>query len=198
MCLCVGVWEWQRARAITVTLMDCISVCMTGQLSHNGHRITGNITVLEADLGRESCEKLFSGVLKHSCTVVLLDWVLSWVTLTCLAECYIWEIPFKSMFWVLVNTFIEQQKLCRFLLPCICNNSLLIYNNKQGRVKSERQCMKSYLTGSEGDPIVVLHAFFLLPVVQPLPADADCYRSKIVIYPEIILMLWSWSKKDQN
>lgn len=56
----------------------------------------------------------------------------------------------------------------------------------------------SYLTGSEGDSIVVLHSIFILPIVQPLPADTDCHRSQIVIHPEIVLMLWRSSKKDQN
>lgn len=47
-----------------------------------------------------------------------------------------------------------------------------------------------YLAGSEGDPIVVLHSLFLLPVIQSLPADADCHWAQIVINPKIVLMLW--------
>lgn len=48
-CICVRAWVCERARAITLTLIDCISVCMTGQLSHNWHRIAGHIRVLGAD-----------------------------------------------------------------------------------------------------------------------------------------------------
>lgn len=47
-----------------------------------------------------------------------------------------------------------------------------------------------YLTGSEGDPVVELHAVLLLAVIQPLPADADGHGSQIVVNPEIVLMLW--------
>lgn len=55
----------------------------------------------------------------------------------------------------------------------------------------------SYLTGSEGDPVVVLHSFFLLPFIQLLPADADCHRSQMVIYPKIVLMLWKQRQKKK-
>lgn len=55
----------------------------------------------------------------------------------------------------------------------------------------------SYLTGSEGDSIVVLHPIFLLPVIKPLPADADRHGPQIVIDPEVVLMLWRLRKKDQ-
>lgn len=49
---CVRLWEGE-----TLTQIDCTSVGMIGQLSHNWHRIIGPIRVLGADLGRESCEK---------------------------------------------------------------------------------------------------------------------------------------------
>lgn len=39
------------------TLTDCASVCVTGQLSHKLHRITGHTEALGADLGMESSEK---------------------------------------------------------------------------------------------------------------------------------------------
>lgn len=73
MCARVGVRECQQARAITRILMDRISVCMTGQLSHNWHRLTGHIRGLGADLGSESCEKpplVFRSTeaFLHSCT----------------------------------------------------------------------------------------------------------------------------------
>lgn len=55
-----------------------------------------------------------------------------------------------------------------------------------------------YLAGSEGDSVAELHSVLLLPVVQPLPADADCHRAQILIKPEIVLMLWRSSEKDQN
>lgn len=48
----------------------------------------------------------------------------------------------------------------------------------------------SYLAGSEGDSIAELHSIFLLPIIEPLPADANCHRAQILIKPEIILMLW--------
>lgn len=56
----------------------------------------------------------------------------------------------------------------------------------------------SYLAGSEGDPIAELHSLFLLPVVEPLPADADCHRAQVFIKPEIVLMLWGSIEKDEN
>lgn len=56
----------------------------------------------------------------------------------------------------------------------------------------------SYLAGSEGDPIAELHSLFLLPVVEPLPADADCHRAQVLIKPEIVLMLWGSMEKDEN
>lgn len=56
----------------------------------------------------------------------------------------------------------------------------------------------SYLAGSEGDSIAELHSVFVLPVVQPLPADADRHRAQILIKPEIVLMLCRSSEKDQN
>lgn len=56
----------------------------------------------------------------------------------------------------------------------------------------------SYLAGSEGDPIAELHSLFLLPVVQPLPADADCHWAQVLIKPKIVLMLWGSMEKDEN
>lgn len=83
--LCVhrGVWKWAKAGNYT-PLIHCISICINGQLSHNWHRITGHIS---ADLRGQRSFLLFSGVLKHSWTLVLLDWAAGRVTLTCLTEC---------------------------------------------------------------------------------------------------------------
>lgn len=50
----------------------------------------------------------------------------------------------------------------------------------------------SYLAGSEGDSVAELHSILLLPVVEPLPADADRHRAQVLIKPEIVLMLWGW------
>lgn len=56
----------------------------------------------------------------------------------------------------------------------------------------------SYLAGSEGDSIAELHSLFLLPVVEPLPADADRHRAQVLIKPKIVLMLWGSIERDEN
>lgn len=56
----------------------------------------------------------------------------------------------------------------------------------------------SYLTGSESDPIVVLHPVLVLPVVQPLPADADRHGAQVVIDPKVVLMLCGPCEKHWN
>lgn len=92
MCAHVFVWESERARAITPTLIDWTSVCMSDHLSHRWHRITGHIRGARSRFGIGRAARsllLFSGVVEHSCTPVLLEWTVSCVTLTCHAECNI-------------------------------------------------------------------------------------------------------------
>lgn len=64
--------------------------------------------------------------------------------------------------------------------------------------KQSRNVAYSYLAGSEGDSIAELHPLFLLAVVQPLPADADCHRAQVLIKPKIVLMLWGSIERDEN
>lgn len=47
-----------------------------------------------------------------------------------------------------------------------------------------------YLTCPENNTIVELRSFFLLGIFNLLPPDADCYRSKILIYSKVVLMLF--------
>lgn len=72
-------------------------------------------------------------------------------------------------------------------------------SHKKQSSRRAHQGVTLYLTGSEGDPVVELHAVLLLAVIQPLPADADGHGSQIVVNPEIVLMLW-WgqAKKCAN
>ena len=51
----------KQARAITPTPIDCISVCMTGELTHNWHGVTGHVRVVGADFGAVRSLLMFFG-----------------------------------------------------------------------------------------------------------------------------------------
>ena len=45
-----------------------------------------------------------------------------------------------------------------------------------------------YLTGPEGDPVVILHPFLLLPFIQLLSPDADCYWTQVLVHSKVVLV----------
>lgn len=66
-----------------------------------------------------------------------------------------------------------------FSRDVVCATDALLPSCLEGR---------SYLAGSEADPVVELHPFFFLSIVQLLPTNAHRHGSKIVIHTKIVLM----------